>query len=108
MPQSRFVLMVMYDLAFYDKAQQKAYRQLFNHLKKSGFYFLQSSIYIKPLSEKQQAEPLITMIKNIPLESAHIRALVLTHQQFLSMQAVAGADQFGENLVKQPCSVISL
>ena len=108
MEQSRFVLMIMYDLALYDKAQQKAYRQLFTYLKKSGFYFLQSSIYIKSLAEKKQAGMYIESIQNMPLEVAHIRALILTQQQFMSMKSVLGADHFGERLLKQPYSVLCL
>ena len=106
MSQTNFVLIVMYDIAVNDKENQKSYRHLFRYLQRSGFYALQASIYIKPLSEKHKSKRYIEEIKSMELVNAHIRSLVVTHQSFLTMETVMGNDSFAERLIKQPNSVI--
>lgn len=108
MTQTNFVLLVMYDVSMDDAASRKAYRHLFFYLKKAGFYPLQASIYVKPLSEKHKAKYYIEKIKTMVFEKAHIRSLLLTHNNFLAMEAVLGEDSMVERLIKQPNSVIRI
>lgn len=107
MSQTNFVLMLMYDMPVITTADKKAYRKLTNYLQKSGFYALQDSIYIKPLSEKQKAKRYLSEIKQLAAIGSHIRALMLTHQSFIAMEAVIGQDTWGETLIKKPNGVIS-
>lgn len=108
MSQTNFILMIMYDIPVTEANYQKAYRKLSRYLQMEGFYCLQGSIYIKPLSEKHKAQTHIDAVKNIALEGSHIRALTMTHSAFLAMEVITGADTWGEQLIKNPNSIITL
>lgn len=108
MSQTNFILMIMYDIPVTEANYQKAYRKLSRYLQMEGFYCFQGSIYIKPLSEKHKAQTHIEAIKDIALESSHIRALMLTYSAFLAMEVITGADTWGEQLIKNPNSIITL
>lgn len=49
-------------------------------------------IKFKPLSEKTQAEKDILEISTIIPSDSHVRSLVLTHQQFLTIHPISGND----------------
>lgn len=108
MSQTNFILMIMYDIPMVEAKHQKAYRKLSRYLQSEGFYALQGSIYIKPLSEKHKAQIHIDTVKTIALEGSHIRALILTQSAFLAIETIMGADTWGEQLIKNPNSVITL
>ncbi|WP_392553433.1 CRISPR-associated endonuclease Cas2 [Orbus wheelerorum] len=108
MGQTNFVLMIMYDVPVNQKKEQQTYRKFNSFLQKSGFYLLQNSIYIKPLSEKQANQKYINKIKELVTDLGHIRALTLTYQQFLAIELVIGDDTWGEKLIKTNNSVLAI
>ncbi len=106
MSQTNFVMLVMYDVPTDSPEAKKAYRWLTTYLKRTGFYYLQGSIYVKPLSEKYKSLSIISNIKKIVVDKSNVRSVILTHQAFLSMQVICGQESFGENLIKKKNSVI--
>lgn len=107
MSQTNFVLMIMYDIPLDNANAQKAYRKLNRYLQAQGFYLLQASIYLKPLSEKHKAQMYIAAIKKLAQKGSHIRALLITHTAFLAMETIIGADTWGEQLIKHPNSILT-
>lgn len=108
MSQTNFVLMIMYDIPIDNANDQKAYRKLNRYLQTQGFYLLQASIYIKPLSEKHKAQVYVEAIKTLAQEGSHMRALLMTHTAFLAMETIIGVDTWGEQLIKNPNSIVTL
>lgn len=106
MSPTNFVMLVMYDVPTCSPTEKKAYRLLATYLKRTGFYYLQGSIYAKPLSEKYKSLVIIENIKKIVVAESNIRSVILTHHAFLSMQVICGKESFGENLIKKKNSVI--
>lgn len=96
----------MYDIPVNQQQERRIYRQFNDFLQKSGFYLLQNSIYIKPLSDKKKSQFYISKIKALITELGHIRALTLTYQQFLTIESVIGDDTWGEKLIKSNNSIL--
>lgn len=81
---------LFFDLPTLSSSDLKNYRNFVKLIKKSGFYMLQKSVYVKMSIDFQAVNSTIKKIKNnIPLKG-NIMIINVTEKQFSSMEILLG------------------
>lgn len=83
-------IVLFFDLPTLTKANLKSYRDFVKFLKKSGFYMLQESVYIKLCMDQRATNSTITTVKNNKPTEGNVIIFSLTEKQFNDMVIIIG------------------
>jgi len=81
---------LFFDLPVETASQQKAYRKFIKNIKKTGFYMMQKSVYVKMGMDMQASRSIIEKVKKICPEEGEISVLTITEKQFSAMELLLG------------------
>lgn len=98
----------MYDMNMKTYKERSAYRKFRKKLLSKGCYMLQESIYLKQLSNKEQAKTFITDLNLSAPEKANIRGLLLTQRVFETMDIISGEAKFAEKVLKKANPIVEI
>lgn len=83
-------LLLFFDLPVTTSKERKSYRLFVKNIKKSGFYMLQESVYVKMAINQQLADSIVSKVKTfLPLEG-NVMILTITEKQFSSIEILLG------------------
>jgi CRISPR-associated protein Cas2 len=83
-------LILFFDLPMVTDSQRRAYTHFAKSLKKTGFYMLQESVYIKLNMDERSAMSSIKQVRDILPPDGYIAALKITEKQFASIDYLLG------------------
>lgn len=86
-------LILFFDLPVETDKQRKAYRDFVKCLKKSGFYMLQKSVYVKMGIDIQSVNSALNKVKMEMPSNGNIIVLSITEKQFASMSIILGENK---------------
>lgn len=103
-----YIGLLMYDISINTNIQQKEYNNFRKSILKTGYYQLQESIYICRYKYKDKISNDLTLFKKIAPKNSNIRFLLLTEQQFSTMEVIAGEKSFVEEILTEKKYIIKL
>lgn len=83
-------LILFFDLPVETNSQKKAYRNFVKNIKRSGFYMLQESVYLKLVIDQRSADASIKNIKKFLPKEGNVAVLNITEKQFNSIDYLLG------------------
>lgn len=105
---TNYIGLLMYDISIDNTTQQKEYNNFRKTILKTGYYQLQESIYICRYKYKDKISNDLTLFKEIAPKNSNIRFILLTKQQFSSMEIISGEKSFIEKILTEKNCIIEL
>ena len=84
-------MLVLFDLPTETKQQRRDYRTFRKHLKRSGYFFFQESIYVKMLHNASSAASEIADVEDAAPKSGNVSVLPMSLSAFSRLQTVRGS-----------------
>lgn len=83
-------LILFFDLPVEKATQRREYRKFVKNIKKSGFYMLQKSVYVKISIDMQNAQSILNKIRSLLPKEGNISILTITEKQFSKIEYLLG------------------
>lgn len=83
-------MILFFDLPVEKEKQKKEYRNFVKNLKKTGFYMLQKSVYVKLGIDMQVIESALKKIRGYLPAEGSVSVLTITEKQFSHMEFLLG------------------
>jgi CRISPR-associated protein Cas2 len=83
-------LMLFFDLPIVTDANRRDYSRFVKNLKKSGFYMLQESVYVKLDMDERSSKSSENEVRKFLPDDGDIAVLMVTEKQFASIEFLLG------------------
>lgn|SRR5574344_1418417 len=83
-------LLLFFDLPVEKSSQRHDYSVFVRNIKKTGFYMLQESVYVKLCLDVQSAKSVIANVRTFSPKDGSIFVLTITENQFASIDLILG------------------
>lgn len=103
-----YIGLLMYDISTNTVKERKNYDIFRKTVLRAGYYQLQESIYICRYKYKDKITNDLELFKKIAPKNSNIRFLLLTKQQFSTIEIVAGEKSFIEKILTEKKCIIEL
>lgn len=105
---TNYIGLLMYDISTGSNTQQREYNNFRKSILEAGYSQLQESIYICRYKYKDKISNDLTLFKKIAPKNSNIRFLLLTEQQFSTMEVITGEKSFVEEILTDRKHIIKL
>lgn len=108
MSTKNYIVLLMYDISVNTAKDRKNYDIFRKTVLRTGYYQLQESVYICRYKYRDKITSDLELFKKIAPENSNIRFILLTKQQFSTMEIVAGEKSFIEKILTERNCIIEL
>lgn len=105
---TNYIGLLMYDISVENEKQRKEYTNFRKRLLKTGYYQLQESVYICRYKYKDKMTNDLSLFKEIAPKNSNIRFILLTKQQFSSIEVISGEKSFIEKILTEKNYIVEL
>ncbi len=105
---TKYIILLFYDIPNSTKEENVKYIKFRKYIKNIGFIYLQESIYLKNLNNKESEKVLKRDLKMIAPKDSNIRTILLTEKQFDKMYIVNGEQTFNEKVISKRIRIIEI
>lgn len=108
MSTKNYIGLLMYDISISCSLERKDYENFRKNILKKGYYQLQESVYICRYKYREKIKVDLEEIKKLAPIKSNIRFILLTKQQFSTIEILSGEKSFIEDILSRKRAIIEL